>query len=51
MMPLTPHLRAPKGRHSRPEVLHGVKLGDELQVVLPGPASVVLEEPQNPPGE
>ena len=36
--------------HSRPEVLHGVKLGDQLQVVLPGPAVVILEEPQSPPG-
>ena len=39
-----------RDRHSRPEALHGVKLGDQMQVILPGPAAVVLEEPQSPPG-
>ena len=39
-----------RDRHSRPEVLHGVELGDPMQVVLPGSAAVVLEEPQSPPG-
>lgn len=39
-----------RSRHSRPEVLHSVKLGDQMQVVLPGSAAVILEEPQRPPG-
>ena len=39
-----------RDKHSRPEVLHGVELGDPMQVVLPGSAAVILEEPQSPPG-
>ena len=35
-----------------PEVLHGVELGDSMQVVLPRcSAAVILEEPQSPPIE
>ena len=37
-----------RDKHSRPEVLHGVELGDPMQVVLPGSAAVILEEPQSP---
>lgn len=35
----------------RPEVLHGVKLGDEAQVGLPRFAFVVLEKPESPPAD